>query len=62
MTYLSELKKVEQGFITLLLLKKDEDIIIKHFLDSLLYLKAFPEGELKTYRCRHRRRFSRYTN
>lgn len=27
--------------------KKDEDIIVKHFLDSLLYLKVIPGGEIK---------------
>ena len=46
MTYLSELKKWNRAY-NLTALKKDEDIIIKHFLDSLLYIKAFPEGELK---------------
>lgn len=45
MTYLSELKKWNK-FFNLTSLKSDEDIIIKHFLDSLLYLKAMPEGEL----------------
>jgi len=46
MTYLSELKKWNRAY-NLTSLKKDEDIIIKHFLDSLLYLKAFPEGKLR---------------
>jgi len=46
MTYLSELKKWNRAY-NLTALKKDEDIIIKHFLDSLLYLKAFPEGKLR---------------
>jgi 16S rRNA (guanine527-N7)-methyltransferase len=46
MTYLSELKKWNKAY-NLTGLKKDEDIIIKHFLDSLLYLKAIPEGEIK---------------
>ena len=46
MTYLAELKKWNRAY-NLTALKKDEDIIIKHFLDSLLYIKAFPEGELK---------------
>lgn len=45
LTYLSELKKWNK-FFNLTSLKSDEDIIIKHFLDSLLYLKAMPEGEL----------------
>ncbi|MFN3478850.1 MAG: 16S rRNA (guanine(527)-N(7))-methyltransferase RsmG, partial [Thermodesulfovibrionales bacterium] len=27
-------------------IRKDDDIIIKHFLDSLLYLKALPEGKI----------------
>jgi len=46
MTYIAELKKWNRAY-NLTALKKDEDIIIKHFLDSLLYIKAFPEGELK---------------
>ena len=46
MTYLSELKKWNRAY-NLTALKKDEDIIIKHFLDSLLYIKAFPEGKLR---------------
>ena len=45
MTYLSELKKWNRAF-NLTGLAKDEDIIIKHFLDSLLYLKAIPQGAL----------------
>jgi 16S rRNA (guanine527-N7)-methyltransferase len=44
-TYLSELKKWNKAY-NLTGLKKDEDIIIKHFLDSLLYLKAIPHGEI----------------
>ncbi|MBE0426317.1 MAG: 16S rRNA (guanine(527)-N(7))-methyltransferase RsmG [Nitrospirae bacterium] len=44
--YLSELKKWNRAY-NLTGLKKDEDIIIKHFLDSLLYLKAMPEGEIR---------------
>jgi 16S rRNA (guanine527-N7)-methyltransferase len=40
-TYLSELKKWNRVY-NLTGLRKDEDIIIKHFLDSLLYLKAMP--------------------
>jgi 16S rRNA (guanine527-N7)-methyltransferase len=46
MTYLSELKKWNKAY-NLTGLKKDEDIIIKHFLDSLLYLRAMPGGETK---------------
>jgi 16S rRNA (guanine527-N7)-methyltransferase len=48
MTYLSELKKWNKAY-NLTGLKKDEDIIIKHFLDSLLYLKAMPVG-IDSYR------------
>jgi 16S rRNA (guanine527-N7)-methyltransferase len=46
MTYLSELKRWNKAY-NLTGLKKDEDIIIKHFFDSLLYLKAIPEGEIR---------------
>ncbi|MBI4848770.1 MAG: 16S rRNA (guanine(527)-N(7))-methyltransferase RsmG [Nitrospirae bacterium] len=46
MTYLSELRKWNSAY-NLTALKTDEDIIVKHFLDSLLYLKALPEGNLK---------------
>jgi 16S rRNA (guanine527-N7)-methyltransferase len=46
MTYLSELKKWNKAY-NLTGLQKDEDIIIKHFLDSLLYLKAIPNGEIR---------------
>jgi len=46
MTYLTELKKWNKTY-NLTGLKKDEDIIIKHFLDSLLYLKVIPNGEIK---------------
>lgn len=45
MTYLSELKKWNKAY-NLTSLKTDEDIIIKHFLDSLLYLKAMPGGAI----------------
>lgn len=45
LTYLAELKKWNKAY-NLTALKTDEDIVIKHFLDSLLYLKAMPEGEL----------------
>jgi len=48
MTYLSELKKWNKAY-NLTGLKKDEDIIIKHFFDSLLYLKAIPVG-IDSYR------------
>ncbi|MEW6067912.1 MAG: 16S rRNA (guanine(527)-N(7))-methyltransferase RsmG [Nitrospirota bacterium] len=43
--YLSELRRWNKAY-NLTGIKKDEDIIIKHFLDSVLYLKAMPEGEL----------------
>ncbi|MCL5021879.1 MAG: 16S rRNA (guanine(527)-N(7))-methyltransferase RsmG [Nitrospirae bacterium] len=43
MTYLSELKKWNRAY-SLTSLKTDEEIVIKHFLDSLLYLKGFPDG------------------
>jgi 16S rRNA (guanine527-N7)-methyltransferase len=46
MAYLSELKKWNRAY-NLTGLKTDEDIIIKHFLDSLLYLKALPNGPIK---------------
>lgn len=46
MIYLSELKKWNSTY-NITALKTDEDIIIKHFLDSLLYLKAIPEGNIK---------------
>jgi 16S rRNA (guanine527-N7)-methyltransferase len=42
--YLFELKKWNRAY-NLTALKKDEDIIIKHFFDSLLYLKIIPEGQ-----------------
>jgi 16S rRNA (guanine527-N7)-methyltransferase len=45
-TYLSELKKWNRVY-NLTSIKKDEDIVIKHFLDSLLYLKAMPAGKTK---------------
>lgn len=45
MNYLSELKRWNMTY-NLTSLKRDEDIIIKHFLDSLLYLRALPEGRL----------------
>lgn len=46
MTYLSELKKWNRTY-NLTALKKDEDIIVKHFIDSLLYLKVLPSGSIK---------------
>ncbi len=42
MTFLFELKKWNRAY-NLTALKSDKDIIIKHFLDSALYLKAIPE-------------------
>jgi 16S rRNA (guanine527-N7)-methyltransferase len=48
MIYLSELKKWNKAY-NLTGLQKDEDIIIKHFLDSLLYMKAIPDG-IDSYR------------
>jgi len=45
MTYLLELKKWNKAY-NLTGLKEDKDIIIKHFFDSLLYLKALPDGEI----------------
>ena len=44
--YLSELKKWNKAY-NLTGLTKDNDIIIKHFLDSLLYLNAMPCGEIR---------------
>ena len=46
MTYLSELKRWNKAY-NLTGITKDEDIVIKHFLDSLLYLKAMPTDELR---------------
>ena len=45
-TYLLELKKWNRVH-NLTGIRKDEDIITKHFLDSLLYMKAMPQGALK---------------
>jgi 16S rRNA (guanine527-N7)-methyltransferase len=42
-SYLLELKKWNKAY-NLTALKKDEDIVIKHFLDSLLYLRFIPQG------------------
>ena len=46
LSYLSELKKWNRAY-NLTGLKEDKDIIIKHFFDSLLYLKTLPEGEIR---------------
>jgi 16S rRNA (guanine527-N7)-methyltransferase len=46
MVYLSELKKWNRAY-NLTGLENDKDIIIKHFFDSLLYLKAISEGEIR---------------
>jgi 16S rRNA (guanine527-N7)-methyltransferase len=43
LVYLEELKKWNKAY-NLTGLKKDEEIIVKHFLDSLLFLKVFPDG------------------
>lgn len=43
--YLAELKKWNRAY-NLTGITKDEDIIIKHFIDSLLYLKALPAAIL----------------
>jgi len=43
LTYLAELKKWNRAY-NLTGLKRDDEIIIKHFLDSLLFSKVFPEG------------------
>jgi len=42
-TYLHELKRWS-GAYGLTSLKTDEDIIVKHFIDSCLYFKALPAG------------------
>ncbi|RJQ23152.1 MAG: 16S rRNA (guanine(527)-N(7))-methyltransferase RsmG [Nitrospiraceae bacterium] len=46
MIFLSELKKWNRA-CNLTSLKTDEDIIVKHFLDSVLYLKAIPEDAVR---------------
>ena len=46
MTYLTELKKWNKTY-NLTALKTDKDIVIKHFIDSLLYLRAIPEDRVK---------------
>lgn len=43
-TYLRELKRWNQTY-NLTALKNDRDIVIKHFLDSLLYLRFLPSGK-----------------
>jgi 16S rRNA (guanine527-N7)-methyltransferase len=43
---LSELKKWNRAY-NLTGIREDKDIVEKHFLDSLLYLKAMPEGAIK---------------
>src|SRR3990172_1998107 len=45
LTYLEELKKWNRAY-NLTGLKTDRDIIIKHFLDSLLFAKALPPEAL----------------
>jgi len=44
--YLSELKKWNKA-CNLTGIRNDEDIIIKHFLDSLLYLEPIPQGIIR---------------
>jgi 16S rRNA (guanine527-N7)-methyltransferase len=46
LNYLFELKKWNRAY-NLTALKKDRDIIIKHFFDSLLFLKVFPQDSGK---------------
>lgn len=46
MVFLHELKKWNRVY-SLTALKTDEDIIIKHFLDSILYLKIIPAKAFK---------------
>jgi len=45
-TFLTELKKWNRAY-NLTALRKDREIVIKHFIDSLLYMKAIPPGPLK---------------
>jgi 16S rRNA (guanine527-N7)-methyltransferase len=47
LVYLEELKRWNKRVCNLTSLTNDEDIIIKHFFDSLLYLKVMPEGRLR---------------
>lgn len=44
-TYLRELKKWNKVY-NLTAITDDTEIIVKHFLDSILYLKAVPDGQL----------------
>jgi len=44
--YLAEIKKWNKA-CNLTGIQSDQDIIIKHFLDSILYLKPMPEGVLR---------------
>lgn len=46
MTYLAELKKWNRAY-SLTSIRTDNDIVIKHFLDSCLYLRAIPKGTLR---------------
>ena len=46
MVFLEELKKWNRVY-NLTGIGDDKDIVIKHFLDSLLYLKALPEGAIR---------------
>jgi len=45
--YLYELKRWNERVCNLTSLKNDEDIIVKHFFDSILYLKVMPEGRMR---------------
>jgi 16S rRNA (guanine527-N7)-methyltransferase len=47
MLYLEELKKWNRAY-SLTSLRTDEDIVIKHFLDSCLYLEAFTGDEVQS--------------
>jgi len=44
--YLSEIKRWNRVY-SLTALKTDEDIVIRHFIDSCLYLKFLPPGKLR---------------
>ena len=44
-TYLNELKRWNRAY-NLTGLRSDEEIIVKHFLDSLLYLEGLPDGKI----------------
>jgi 16S rRNA (guanine527-N7)-methyltransferase len=44
--YLTDLKKWNRAY-NLTSLRDDRDIIVKHFFDSLLYLRALPSGHLR---------------